>query len=230
MPLPRIASDGSNFSVALWTALIDALETTESVVVGVGVVSGLEITGQSGLNIAISDGVMSSRSAVSFAGLPTFPVPANATRYIWIDEYGTINGSTTFAAPSPNSVCLGKVTTSGSAVIAVSTDGRMEFLHTLQNVAQAGGYCTVPVSNANVTLNASQYRCRVIEFTGTLTSNLSVTVPSNAGYEWTVVDSTSGAFAITFKTQSGTGVTLAHGKTCKLFSDGTNIRRATADV
>jgi len=70
----------------------------------------------------------------------------------------------------------------------------------------------------------------VLDLTGTLTSSVNVIVPdSGSGTApeklYTVKNSTSGAFAVTFKTTSGTGATFAAAdKGIKLlYSDGTNI-------
>ena len=70
----------------------------------------------------------------------------------------------------------------------------------------------------------------VLNLTGTLTSSVNVIVPdSGSGTApekvYTVKNSTTGSFAVTFKTTSGTGATWAAGdKGVKLlYSDGTNI-------
>jgi len=70
----------------------------------------------------------------------------------------------------------------------------------------------------------------VLNLTGTLTSSVNVIVPdSGSGTApekvYTVKNSTTGSYAVTFKTTSGTGATWAAGdKGIKLlYSDGTNI-------
>jgi hypothetical protein len=70
----------------------------------------------------------------------------------------------------------------------------------------------------------------VLNLTGTLTSSVNVIVPdSGSGTApekvYTVKNSTTGSYAVTFKTTSGTGATWAAGdKGVKLlYSDGTNI-------
>jgi hypothetical protein len=70
----------------------------------------------------------------------------------------------------------------------------------------------------------------VLDLTGTITSSVNVIVPdSGSGTApekvYTVKNSTTGSFAVTFKTTSGTGATWAAGdKGVKLlYSDGTNI-------
>ena len=65
----------------------------------------------------------------------------------------------------------------------------------------------------------------VLNLTGTLTSSVNVIIPDSVEKVYTVKNSTSGAFAVTFKTTSGSGATFAAAdKGVKLlYSDGTNI-------
>ena len=70
----------------------------------------------------------------------------------------------------------------------------------------------------------------VLDLTGTLTSSVNVIVPDTGSgtapeKTYIVKNSTSGAFAVTFKTTSGTGATFAAAdKGVKiLYSDGTNV-------
>jgi hypothetical protein len=65
----------------------------------------------------------------------------------------------------------------------------------------------------------------VLNLTGTLTSSVNVIIPDSIEKVYTVKNSTSGSFAVTFKTTSGSGATFAAAdKGVKLlYSDGTNI-------
>ena len=94
-----------------------------------------------------------------------------------------------------------------------------------------GGYISIAVTNADITTTiadgaSSNGRNAVIKLTGTLAANRNITVPDSVEKAWLVVDATdrsSSHFTLTFKTASGSGVTLARGSTTLLFSDGTNI-------
>ena len=132
-----------------------------------------------------------------------------------------------------------------------STDLKLELMVTGEN---AGTWGDITNTNLNIlqqaiagyssiTLNAttgatllfsnglqSNGKNAVLDLTGTLTSSVNVIVPdSGSGTApeklYTVKNSTSGAFAVTFKTTSGTGATWAAAdKGIKLlYSDGTNI-------
>ena len=79
---------------------------------------------------------------------------------------------------------------------------------------------------------------QVIKLTGTITSNVDVIVPNDATSgtppqkTYIVENATTGAFTVTFKTQSGTGATWSATNKGKkiLYSDGTNIVDVTADL
>jgi hypothetical protein len=132
-----------------------------------------------------------------------------------------------------------------------STDLKLELMVTGEN---AGLWGDITNTNLNIlqqaiagyssiTLNAttgatlvfsngleSNGKNAVLNLAGTLTSSVNVIVPdSGSGTApeklYTVKNSTSGAFAVTFKTTSGTGATWAAAdKGIKLlYSDGTNI-------
>jgi len=94
-----------------------------------------------------------------------------------------------------------------------------------------GGYISIAVTNADITTtiadgSSSNGRNAIVKLTGTLAANRNITVPDSVEKAWLVIDATdrsSSHFTLTFKTASGTGVTLARGSTTLLFSDGTNI-------
>jgi hypothetical protein len=72
----------------------------------------------------------------------------------------------------------------------------------------------------------------VLNLTGTLTSSVNVIIPDSVEKVYTVKNSTSGAFAVTFKTTSGSGATFAAAdKGVKLlYSDGTNVTDVNSEL
>lgn len=62
-----------------------------------------------------------------------------------------------------------------------------------------------------------------IDLTGLLTGAREVTVSASPPQPYTVRNSTTGAFDVTFRTASGSGVKIPAGRALMLFSDGTNI-------
>jgi hypothetical protein len=94
-----------------------------------------------------------------------------------------------------------------------------------------GGYAGVALNattGATLTFSngvLSNGKNQVIKLTGTITSNVNVTIPDSIEKTYIVENATSGAFTVTFKTSSGTGVTWGtNDKSTKLiYSDGTNV-------
>ena len=94
-----------------------------------------------------------------------------------------------------------------------------------------GGYDTVGLNattGATLTFSngvLSNGKNQVIKLTGTITSNVDVVIPDSIEKTYIIENATSGAFTVTFKTSSGTGVTW--GSTDKstkiIYSDGTNV-------
>lgn len=76
--------------------------------------------------------------------------------------------------------------------------------------------------SANVTLTSTEAAFSIIEFTGALTGNINVIVPTSVN-QWTFKNGTTGAFTLTVKTASGTGITIPQGNTDILYCDGTNV-------
>ena len=95
-----------------------------------------------------------------------------------------------------------------------------------------GGFTTFNITNAARSLTftngaVSNGKNEVIKLTGTLASNLTVSVPNSIEKTYIVEDGCDHANnTLTFKTASGTGVLLCEGHTYTLYSDGTNIVKA----
>jgi len=94
-----------------------------------------------------------------------------------------------------------------------------------KSIAGGAQTTTLSITDGDTTESTSVARHAVIKLTGTITGNQVVTVPDSIEKVYIVVNGTSGAFTVQFKTASGTGVTFgASDKGTKLvFSDGTNI-------
>ena len=94
-----------------------------------------------------------------------------------------------------------------------------------------GGYLSLDVASSDQTLTiangaSSNGRNMIIKFTGTLAGNRSVTVPDSIEKMYLIEDGTSRStsdYTLTFKTASGTGVTMPVASKMVVYSDGTNI-------
>lgn len=65
-------------------------------------------------------------------------------------------------------------------------------------------------------------------YTGTLTANVDVIVPTEQNGFY-VHNDTTGAFSVTVKTAAGSGVVVTQGKKVKLGCDGTNVEQWSAE-
>lgn len=83
------------------------------------------------------------------------------------------------------------------------------------------GILTKALSGSSVTLTTVESRYAIIKFTGTLSSNFIVTLPSRSKY-YTFHNATSGAFTLTVKTSTGNSLVITQGTKVFLYCDGTD--------
>ncbi|WP_376956402.1 hypothetical protein ABNQ39_00210 (plasmid) [Azospirillum sp. A26] len=89
------------------------------------------------------------------------------------------------------------------------------------------GQATVALSSTDVTLTANngvadQARCAMLLLTGTLSASVNVIVPATMKL-YDVVNGTSGAFTVTVKTASGSGVSVPQGQRSRLYCNATDV-------
>ena len=85
-----------------------------------------------------------------------------------------------------------------------------------------GKITTSVAGSGSITLTAAQYSASILIFTGALTGNKTVVLPTISG-QWQIVNSTTGAFTLTVKTAAGTGVLVTQGTTSNVYCDAVNI-------
>lgn len=84
------------------------------------------------------------------------------------------------------------------------------------------GSQSISISTADVTVTQLQAAYPVLILSGTLTGARNLILPTIVG-EWIIQNNTTGAYAVTAKTASGTGVTLTQNQSTFVFGNGTNI-------
>jgi microcystin-dependent protein len=89
------------------------------------------------------------------------------------------------------------------------------------------GYEVVSVSSTGITLSdnngtADQSRNAALEFAGTLTANVTITIPSEEK-TYFVRENTTGSFAVQMKTAAGSALTLSQQSNIFIACDGTDI-------
>lgn len=77
----------------------------------------------------------------------------------------------------------------------------------------------------DVTLTSAEAAFDIQEYTGAITANINVIVPTAVG-RWWFYNNTTGAFTVTIKTSAGTGIALAQGTRSIYHCDGTNVVRS----
>lgn len=81
------------------------------------------------------------------------------------------------------------------------------------------GYEEISVNGGSDQLTADQIRVAILEFTGTLLADQTIEV-DNVSHHWIVRNSTTGSFALKFKTASGTEKTVRQGGWSLVWCDG----------
>ena len=84
------------------------------------------------------------------------------------------------------------------------------------------GTQAITVTSSDVTITQLQSAYPVIIASGTLTGNRNLIFPAVVG-EWIIQNNTTGAYTLTAKTASGTGVTLTQTASTYVYCDGTNV-------
>ena len=84
------------------------------------------------------------------------------------------------------------------------------------------GSQSISVTSADVTLTQLQSAYPILIISGAQTAARNLIFPAIVG-DWIVQNNTTGAFTLTAKTASGTGVTLTQGQSTYVYGDGTNI-------
>lgn len=125
-----------------------------------------------------------------------------------------------YTPPNQNNAALTGTPTAptqamGDGTQALATDAFVQgTVNGVTSVNVAGG--------SNVTLSVVEAGAGILVFTGALTANIAVIVPGSTG-KWQVSNQTTGAYSLTVKTGTGTGVSVVQGSTITLWCDGTNV-------
>ena len=152
----------------------------------------------------------------------TLALTASNTNYVQATDAGVVSKNTTgFTA---GEIPLYTIVV-GASTITSYTDHRLWgcMLNPRAAIAMA--------TDANKTLTQAEARADILDITSgvSLTATRDIVLPL-AAKQWTVNNATAGAQSLQFIGATGTGVTVANGKRAIIYSDGTNIVRATADV
>jgi hypothetical protein len=137
---------------------------------------------------------------------------------------GTISGGTLTGSTLAGSIAI---TGTATAATQAAADNSTKLATTAYVYQANAGVATVATTGGGTTLTAAQYGVPLILVTGALTSAATLVMPNNGG--WIISNRTSGAFSLTVKTASGTGVTIAQGYSQTVVADGTNVVMSVTD-
>ncbi|MFM0060629.1 hypothetical protein PQR64_33900 [Paraburkholderia phytofirmans] len=152
---------------------------------------------------------------------------ANRTAYL----YQHVNNLESGATIPPGIAVVNSQAFTGTPTVPTPAlgDSSLKISNTSFVQGTVNGLAPVNVAGgSNVTLTSVQAGNSILVFTGALTANIAVIVPASSK-TMIVENLTSGAFSLTVKTASGTGVAVTQGKTQELFCDGTNVLLSSSD-
>ena len=232
---------GSVEQKAAWAAAF--LEMALSAL-GNGAVSGGNITAGGALNVNVAALNAIVNTPVSFDASQVVGGLVNGTNWIYLRQDATWKVNATGVDPDPTDghgafLLWGKATAAAGVVTLVDNTRAWAFgafQHRppgpllFNNVAPAFGRAVIGGGDANYTLLPAEYSCRTLEITGAWAAARDRVLPLTDGAEWVLVNKTSGGFGVNVKGATGTGETVAAGKTAVLRCDGVNIVRVTADA
>lgn len=175
----------------------------------------------SGLTLGYYGGYMMVDGVLTSIANGTTLLAASQTNYVEATRAGVVSDNTTgfTAGQIPLYTCV----TDGSSITSY-TDYR-----SWVQPAYVRGRLVKAMADANQTLTAAEARNDILECTGALTALRNLVVPLGA-QQWTIYANTSGGFGVQVIGASGTGITVADGKRAIVYSNGTNVVRATPDV
>lgn len=89
-----------------------------------------------------------------------------------------------------------------------------------------GGVTSLNATSGDATLTSTQYRSLIIAISGSMSANVTYTIPSGVGGQWVVRNTTTGGtYTVTFASAGGgDSVEVSRNVNTQIWSDGTSIR------
>lgn len=222
------------------TGSLSVSATTTSAVVNAANIGISTTDGTAGNGVSLYGGAVTAAGTLPSYGLSFSSTATFGTHGAVTGDWATyfiVNGATSrgwiFKNASTGtanvaSISLTGLFTGGADPVLGTKDRTLATTWFVQETV--GGYLAkTGLTGGTITLTDAEVSNAVIALTGTLTSNLVVVVPTTNKRVWSFFNNTTGAFTVTVKTPSGTGVTIAQGKRNSVYTDGTNVLDAFND-
>lgn len=85
------------------------------------------------------------------------------------------------------------------------------------------GQLNITLGSTTYAMTQAEAQNAVITLNGTLTANVTITIPNSITGHWIIYNGTTGSFTVSFKNvSSGSPITIQQGRATLAFSDGTN--------
>ena len=165
------------------------------------------------INWTGSTNVISFATAVNLGADWFCYVRNSGASNITLDPYSaeTINGASTLVV-APGNSCLVICDGTGFYTVGLSQVGSSSFDYVSIDVSGSGTYVL-----STFELNRISYK-----LFGTLTGNIIIVVPTTVQQYW-ITNATTGAYTMTVKTASGTGIVVTQSQAAILYCNGTDV-------
>lgn len=166
------------------------------------------------------------------SGTLTLPDPANVQNNWFVVFRNAGGGNVTVSGGGTSTINgLSSLAYQPEESSIIVTDGSNFYTIGLGQSAQfAFDFTTIDVAGTgNYTLAGNELNRIAYNFTGVLTGNRSIIVPSTVQQYW-ITNSTTGSFTLTVKTSGGVGVVVAAGARGIFYSDGSDVIDADTSV
>ena len=164
------------------------------------------------------------------SGTLNLPTPGTVGSDFFVHVKNGGSGTLTVTPASGTIDDAASITMSVNDSFIIVTDGSTEYWTIGKGVAPTvtTTYLSIAVGGTgDYTLSAAEQNKSIYRFTGVLTGNRNIIVPSTVA-QYTVRNETSGAFSLTVKTLAGTGVAVTQSSSGVVYCDGTNVIQSTA--
>lgn len=212
-PFGTVSASQTN-QTAKANALFDAVASVS--------IYGLKAATTTGLTLGLHGGKIGINGVVTVIADLTIGLTASATNYLQANpSTGAVTVNTT--GYTQGHWRIGRAATGSTSITTWYDDRFLNFGKQTSLLTKA-----FP-SDANYTLTAAEADVDVIKVSsGTITATRDFIVPISFPKEWTIINANAQSVRIIGAT--GTGITIATGKTAIVMADGTNIVRVTADT